>query len=567
MIVSPQSTTTVAEDFLQILGELGVEYLFGNGGTDFPPIIEAYARHQRGSRTLPKPISVGHENVGVSMAMGAYLASGRPQALMVHVNVGTANALCGLMNAYRGNVPILFFAGRTPFTESGRRLGARSSENHWAQEMFDQAAMVRECVKWDYQLTDADALATALERAWAIAMSGPPGPVYMTLPREVLAAPAVPRRSEPRRETVRHAPDDAALTAAVDIVRSAHNPLIISTSGGRNTSDFEALARFADAFAIPVAQRKPRFMALPTDHPMHLGYDPDAFLEQADVVIAVDSDAPWVPSRLSPNPECRVIGIGSDPLFQSYPLRGFRIDVALAGPLAVVLDRLLERLNPADPDWEPALATRRKRIAAMRAEQRSGWRDDLEARRAGSAIDPVWLSHCIDRIKGADGIVVRELPLVMSQMNFEQQGCYFSPNWAAGLGSGLGTALGVKLKRPERFVICVVGDGSYMFGTPLAAHCVAMEARLPVLTVIFDNARWDAVRRSTRGMYPEGAASADGYEPFTYFSGEVAYEKVVEAAGGYGVRVTDPNTLPHVLEQAAEVVRGGRQAVVSVACA
>ena len=134
-------------------------------------------------------MTVPHENVAMAMAMGYYLKSGKPQAVMVHVNAGTANSLAGLLNAWRGNIPILFTAGRTPFTEDGGVLGQRSGEIHWTQEMRDQRAMAREFVKWDYELPNGHVVEAAVDRALNIAMSEPRGPVYMTLPREVLAGP------------------------------------------------------------------------------------------------------------------------------------------------------------------------------------------------------------------------------------------------------------------------------------------------------------------------------------------------------------------------------------------
>src|SRR3979411_2808094 len=105
---------------------------------------------------------------------------------MVHVSVGTANALCGVFNAARANVPILFTAGRSPLTEEGLD-GARDTYIHWAQEMFDQAGMLREMVKWDYERRTGTQLETVIDRALTLATSPPEGPVYLSLPREVLA--------------------------------------------------------------------------------------------------------------------------------------------------------------------------------------------------------------------------------------------------------------------------------------------------------------------------------------------------------------------------------------------
>lgn len=135
---------------------------------------------------MPRMVPILHENVAISMAHGYYLATGRPQAVMVHVNVGTANALLGLIAAQRDRVPLLLAAGRSPVSQAGRP-GSRTSVIHWGQEMFDQAGSIREFTKWDYELRVGEDVTTVVDRALAIAMSEPRGPVYLSLPRETLA--------------------------------------------------------------------------------------------------------------------------------------------------------------------------------------------------------------------------------------------------------------------------------------------------------------------------------------------------------------------------------------------
>src|SRR5438034_2217979 len=179
---------TAAEAWLGLLAARGVEYLFANGGTDFAPVVEAYAKGEKLGWHLPKVVIVPHENMGVAMAHGFAMVTGRPQAMMVHVGVGTANSINGLINASRQNVPIFFTAGRTPITESGTLPAARNNYIHWAQEHFDQGGMLREFMKWDYELRHAEQVETVIDRGLAIAKSEPQGPVYVTLPREILAS-------------------------------------------------------------------------------------------------------------------------------------------------------------------------------------------------------------------------------------------------------------------------------------------------------------------------------------------------------------------------------------------
>src|SRR5947208_5526747 len=189
---------TAADVLLASLRRHGIEYFFANPGTDFPPIVEGFARAKASGAEVPQPVLVPHENLAVAMAHGAYLMTGAPQALMVHVNVGTANTINLLANAARDRVPLVLMAGRSPIMEAGA-FGARSRPIHWAQEMFDQAGMVRELVKWDYELRNPAQAGAVVARAVEAAMAAPRGPVYLMLPREPLSAPAgTDKATEPR---------------------------------------------------------------------------------------------------------------------------------------------------------------------------------------------------------------------------------------------------------------------------------------------------------------------------------------------------------------------------------
>ena len=177
---------TVGQAYLEVLRARGIKYFFGNSGTDFGPVIDALARFGAEKKIHPMPITVPHEFVAVSMAQGYAMITGEPQVVMVHVIVGTGNASAAIMNASRLNVPMIFSAGRTPLTEEGLR-GSRSNFIHWGQESFDQGGLLREFTRWDYELRNGDQVETVVDRALEMALGTPQGPVYLTLPREVLA--------------------------------------------------------------------------------------------------------------------------------------------------------------------------------------------------------------------------------------------------------------------------------------------------------------------------------------------------------------------------------------------
>ena len=555
---------TAADAWLGLLAARGIEYLFANAGTDFAPMVEAYAKGQKLGWRLPEIVIVPHENMGVAMAHGYAMVTGRPQAMMVHVGVGTANSLNGLINASRQNVPILFTAGRTPITESGALTAARNNYIHWAQEHFDQGGMLREFVKWDYELRHAEQVETVIDRALAIAKSEPQGPVYVTLPREVLASAF----QHPFSETSTIAPasppaaDPEALEEAAKLLGAAQHPLLITASGGRTQDSARAIEQLAQTLAVPVVHYRPRHLALSTEYPMHCGWDPHALLKEADVVLVVECDVPWIPKEGKPRAEAKVIHIGPDPLFAGYPLRGFRADIALTGAVAPTLQALWRAAQKQAVSLKQ-IEDRRKIVVEysknLREKARGGF-DPMPASITGK-----WLSACVNKVLDDKTILVNEYPTVLEEMVIKEPGRYFGNPSAGGLGWGMGAALGAKLASPDKTVICAVGDGAYMFGNPTAVHYVSEAMLLPVLFVIANNARWAAVHRSTLSTYPKGFASEAKQPPFATLEPSPRFEHVVQASGGHGARVAEPKDLMPALEKALKVVKEEkRQAVLNV---
>lgn len=557
---------TVAEAWLRLLKLRGVDCLFGNAGTDFPSVIEAYARGGEGM--LPTPVLAPHENAAVGMAHGYAMVTGRAQAVMVHVNVGTANALAGIMNAARENVPMLVAAGRTPILEGGTP-GARSMPIHWAQEMFDQASIVREMVRWDYELRDPRQLVTVVDRALAIATSAPRGPVYLSLPREVLAAPADPRPAPaaPRiAASAAPAPDAVALEEAADLLAQARNPLVIATRLGIDPAAVDALAAFAARHAFPVVEYRARYLNLPASHPMHVGHELAPWISEADAILVLDSDVPWLPGN-APAPDCRVIQLGPDPLFVRYPIRGFASDISIAARPSAALHALDAALAARLHGTDAAAEARRAKVAAHRAALAETLAARLRRAREATPMGRAWISHCIAKAAGPEAIIVNEYPFLPEAAGLERPGSFFGSSSASGLGWGLPAALGAQLAEPDRLVVATLGDGAYIFANPTACHQIAEAHRLPVLTVVFNNGEWGAVRRATSAMYPEGQSTRANALPFISLSPAPAYEALVRASGGHGERVERADELPAALSRAIHVIRAERrQVLLNVIC-
>jgi acetolactate synthase-1/2/3 large subunit len=430
--------------------------------------------------------------------------------------------------------------------------------------------MVREYVKWDYELRNFTQLEVVVDRALEIAMTEPRGPVYLTLPREVLSDPqkSFTMTSPPRRHLGGDVyPDPQSIEAAAAILAAAENPLIITTTAGRNPGAVEHLVALAEGFAIPVVILNQRYMCFPTDHPMHLGFTPDPFLEVADAILVVDSSVPWYPSVKGPRGGCRVIQMGIDPFYSGYPIRSFPCDVAIRADSAVAIPMLAETLAHSRPGGKRRIGARFKRIKALHDQKRAGWREALKKVRNESPLDPLWVSHCIDEIKDDDTIIVNEYDLVPTQVTFRRPGTFFGTSAAGGLGWGLGASLGIKLAAPDKLVIAALGDGTYMFGNPTPCHFVSRALDIPTLTIIFNNGIWGAVRRANLRMYPDGWAARTEHMPLTELQPSPHYEVLVTASGGYGERVEAPSDVMPALERALKAVRKEcRQAVLNMIC-
>jgi acetolactate synthase-1/2/3 large subunit len=561
---------TTAEAYLELLNDRGIEVFLGNAGTDFASIVEAFARFEAEGRAALRPLVVPHELVAVSMAHGYYVAGGRPAAVMVHVNVGTANASTGMISAARANVPVLMTAGRTPITEEGLP-GSRDLHIHWAQESFDQAAMLREYVKWDYELRNPGQLEAVVDRAFELMLSEPRGPVYLTLPREVLAAPPgeLTITSPPRRQvrSVRF-PDPARIDEAARILARAESPVVLVSAAGLDPGAFTGLVELAEAGGIGVIEADPIYANFPHAHDFHLGYNQSGTTNpsfaEADAILVIEADVPWYPALQQPAAGAPVIHLGVDPFFSRYPMRSYPCDVPIAATPAAALPLLAEAVRRHAA--RPAVARRGERLAAEHRRRHAAWDETALRQASKSSIGFAWASRCIGEVLDERTVVVNEYPLDRRFAAFNRPGSYVASPHSSGLGFGLGAALGVKLARPEATVIATVGDGAYFFGEPLSCLFVQRAHALPVLTVIFNNQQWEAVKSGTLAVHPDGVAKQRGRFPLSELRPSPRFEELAKAVDGYGERVDSPGDLAAALKRGLAAVREGRPAILNVQC-
>jgi acetolactate synthase-1/2/3 large subunit len=552
-------TITAGGAVLARLKTLGVDYIFANSGTDFPPIIEGLAEAAAKDIALPRAIVIPHEHAAMGMAHGYYLATGRAQAVMAHTNVGLANCAIGAINAAIENVPVILFSGRTPVLEQGR-LGARSVPIGWGQEMRDQAALVREASKWDYELRFPEQAVELVDRAYAIAGSTPKGPVYLSLPREVLCepAPAGQLAQPPRMHAFGAAPRPEALDEAAALIAAARRPLIIAQRGAGSAESFAVLSELALDWGIPVCQYWAVQLAIPGDHPMYVGVDPAPWLKDADCVLVLDSIAPWSPNGHALPPDCKVIQVGQDPLAARTPIRNFAADVALVGDTAAILPELARRLALHLNATATQRETRRKTVSEAHAARRASVKAQAE-RGDGDLMTKDFVSLTLSaEIAAREVTVLSELGAPLEPMTLRQHQSWYQEPHAGGLGWSFPCALGLKLARPDRLVIATMGDGSYMFSNPVACHQIAEALGLSVLVLILNNSEWGAVRRSVLDVYPDGFASKTNTMPLVSLDPSPDFVKVAEASRAHARRVEKGSELAGALREAIAHVSAGK---------
>lgn len=541
------------------LKALGVDYVFANSGTDFPPIIEGLAEAAAKDIDLPKALVIPHEHAALGMAHGYYLMSGKAQAVMLHTNVGLSNGATGAINAACEQIPMLLMSGRTPVMESDR-FGARTVPIGWGQEMRDQTALVRESCKWDYELKFPEQIAGLLDRAHSIANSTPKGPVYLSLPRETLCEPT-PRAGLEGPTTIQPvtgAANPADIATAAKWFAEAKNPLVIAQRGAGDRKSFKAFAKWAEDWGIAVCSWWATHLAIATDHPCHVGADPGPWMEKADVVVVLNCLAPWWPDKHTLKEGAKVINIGPDPVFNRFPVRNFPSDLTIAGETALTVPALIEAMAQHRRD-DRAIATRRDSLAAASKHNR----ETLAAKATSDTargITKAQVSHCLgEALDGIKSSVFSELGTSLGTLKRTEHNSWFQEPHSGGLGWCFPAALGAQLAEPDRVCVATMGDGSYMFANPTVCHQIAEALELPVLIIILNNEEWGAVRASVTGMYPSGFASRANEMPLTALKPSPDFTNTAAASRAWARKVTDPAELPKVLEQALKVVRENRR--------
>ena len=564
---------SAAHYFLEGLVDLGVDYIFANLGTDHVSIIEEMARWDKEGRKHPEVILCPHEVVAVHMAGGYALATGKCQAVLVHVDAGTANACMAIQNLFRYRLPVMLFAGRAPHTLHGELTGSRDTYVHFVQDPFDIASIVRPYVKWEYSLPSGVVVKEALARASAFAHSDPPGPVYMMLPRETLAEEwdeaEMPPYPPTRYGSVRAGGIEPARAEAIArALMEAKNPVAFAAYLGRRPQAVALLDKLARTCGIRVAEFNAIDLNIPQDSPCHAGIDPTPLLEDADLGLLLDTDVPFVPHSKRAR-EMKWVQIDVDPLKSDFPMWGFATDMRVQGDSAVVLQQVLDAVEARADDGF------RKRVAA-RIESWSAAREVSVKRRAAAsgnkgvsgALNTAFVFATLSGKLAPDDVVLNEAirngPILQEYLKRTKPQSYVGLA-GGGLGFSGGMALGLKLAQGNRRVVQVIGDGGFHFSSPDSVYAVAQQYQIPIFTVVLDNGGWQAVKSATQRVYPKGIAAETDQFQSRLMSGRQGerrdFSEVAKAFGAHGECVREPEELAAAIDRCLAALDDGKAAV------
>ena len=562
---------TGAEAILQLMVACGVEYVFLNPGTDTAPIQEALVALSADGEAVPTLVPCLYENVAMAAAHGYFLVTRKPQLVVVHVDVGTQNLGGNVHDAMRGQAGVVILAGRSPYTVDGALPGSRDRAIQWQQDVTDQIGIVRSYVKWSHELGRVDTLHQLIPRAVQMATSEPCGPVYMTAARETLMDPpdgqqvdlSVARRARP---LVTSAGDPAALDQLADWLAGAEAPLAIPGNLGRHPESVGHLVALAELLGMRVADMRGP-LNVPSEHPLVLD-DVAASLREADVVLLLDVDVPWIPKQVQPAAGALIAQLDIDPLKETIALWGFPVDLPIQADSSKALPGLVEAVRRrATGDRQRIWTERYRRYAAAETAHRQTLAATLSELRHRRPIAAEWVGAALAERLPENSIVLDEAvtssDAIRRLLNRKRPGSILSAG-APGLGWSLGAGVGVRLAAPDQTVVAVVGDGSFVFGSPVAALWAAQQAAAPFLTIVLNNGGYNASKMPVLGLFPDGASRRANAFPGVRFSTPPDYAALARSCHAYGERVEDPADLSEAISRGLAAVDGGQAAVLDV---
>lgn len=450
------------------------------------------------------------------MADGYARLTGKPQCVIVHVDVGTQALGVAVHNASSGRAPVLIFAGLSPFTQEGELRGSRSEFIHWLQDVPDQRAIVAQYCRYTNELRTGVNVKQMVNRALQISASPPQGPVYLCAAREVLEADIKPYEMSLGPQCWEPAElgglPPKAVARIAEKLAGASRPLLVTGYSGRNHEIPGALVELADTVkALRVLDTGGSDMCFPGDHPAWLGVKQtggDESILEADVILVLDCDVPWISTLCKPQANATIFHIDVDPLKQRMPLFYIQSDARYQADSLLSVQQILEALRSSDSEASKILNLQDlASVEAARRETHAARIERIEKAATTSPPPPVGSNSNVNLGFGVANLskvlrsacpedtiwvveAVTNTGFIHDNVRPTRPGSWINCG-GGGLGWSGGAALGIKLAAEAEgggeFVCQIVGDGTYMFSIPGSVYWIANRYKIPVLTIVLNN--------------------------------------------------------------------------------
>jgi acetolactate synthase-1/2/3 large subunit len=557
---------TGAQTMLRVLGKMGVEKIFASPGSEWSPLWEALA--EPGVEGMPQYYSTRHEEIAVGMASGYAKSTGKLPAVVIHTTVGALHATMAMRGALHEQVPMVVFAGESiGFGEDeGPDVGGQ-----WQGHLGDMggpAKLVDHTVKWSFGVNTKSILPSTVQRACRLAMAGPRGPVFVSVPMEYLFESMTKDVPSELGSAPLATADAKGIEELADLLAGASHPVIVAEDSGRTLKSVECLVQIAELLGCPVVEtRSTGAINFPRTHPLHSGYDAKEGVQGADVIFLLAVIAPWHPASITPSAGAKVAMLDENPLRAEIPYYGYQSDLCLTGEIESSLEHLLAALRKKVSKGDPSRARRAEDLQAKNDARRKKWREDAAALANQKPMDTRWVAHELSQVLPADAMVVEETIThrlaIHRYLDGLKPGSFFA-GCIGGLGTGLATALGVKAANPKRPVICLIGDGSFSYDPAPAAYGAAQEHNLPFLTVMFNNQGYLSQKSGVPRYYPGGWAVKSNNFSGLHIAPCPEYAQLIKAFDGYGEKVEEPGEVRKAIERGLRAVAGGQSALLDI---
>ena len=560
-----KNTPDGGEAIVEAFRKLEVDYILSSPGTEWAPVWEAMANQIEEGKNGPRLLDCWHETLAVDIAAGYTLATGRMQGVLLHAGAGLLQGAMGVHGAWIAGVPMVVISGES--TTYGEQPGFDPGAQ-WINNLSIPGSTTRLIEPVCKYASHAGSPYTAYEsviRAGEMAQRIPQGPTYLSVTTETLMDEWVPPkdgRAVPSAPRILTAPEDIEKLAAQ--IARAKCPVVITEAAGRDVASFEALIALCESISMPVIEKPGSLFAnFPKDHPLHQGHNIKKYWEETDLAIVIRARAPWYPPSERP-PNAVVAVIDEEPHKDSMVYQSHQADMYLEGNVAQTLRDLAEAIKEKNLNKDTIDARAKKLAASHDAMIKEKLAVQSEARKK-TPIDPIWMSAALGQVMPNGTIYVDEVTthtsILHEHIDWKEPQSLFSRQ--GGLGQGLGLSLGIKLAKPDRPVVTIIGDGAFLYNPVLGALGAARDFGLPTLTVIYNNKKYAAMQGMHLKMYPEGTAVDTDTFHGTHINAP-DFTKVAEAFGGYGEQVTAPEEVEAALARGLKAVENGKPAVLDI---